>query len=460
MTDLTVDRANYDTRFRSPYLRTRGQHGEWLAGPLLLLVLVTAGCASYSANPLPEQPDWQGTAPLQGRPLTADQVVAAALEHSPDVRQARRDVAAAAAKQYADTLLPDPQLSLTRDFPGAQGFVPAFMAGISYEVSALITHPAKERASLSEYRQHQLALQWVQWQVANRAYALFVTGVGLERLQRRVKDLLSWQRTYRDRMQSALAQADATVDVAAQAEAGYQDSLQQLAVLKQEQNKTLKELNALLDLPPGQKLAFAPPPETSPIPTTTVQSALADLPDRRPDLEALAAGYHAQDERYRAAILAQFPRLEIGFTRGRDTSAIYTSGFTVSVALPVFNRNRGNIAIEKATRESLHDEYAQRLKDASAAVQTTMEQLDMLDMQIRNAQKAEQALERVEQATSHAYAQRDTDLAALADINARLLTQRIATTRLENSRLQLQATLCTLIGVSAIDHQPLPHDRT
>jgi outer membrane protein TolC len=425
-----------------------------------LVAIVVAGCASYTSKPLPEQPVWQSAAPVQGEQLTVDQVVAAALEHSPDVRQARRDLEVAAAKRYADDLLPDPQLLLSKDFPGAAGFVPAFMAGISYEVSALITHAAKEQASLSDYEQRRLAMQWVQWQVANRAYEVFVTSICLERLQHRTEELLAWQRMYRDRMQAALTRGEVTVDTAARAEAGYLDNLQQLNVLRQDLYKAQQELNVLLDLPPGQELKLAAPPEPVSIPAETVQSALADLPHRRPDLQALAAGYEAQDERYRAAILAQFPRLEVGFTRGRDTSAIYTTGFTVSVALPLFNRNQGNIAIEKATRESLHDEYSQRLKDASAAVQATMTELEMLDTQLRNAEKAEQALERSQQATRRAYGRGDADLAALSEVNTRLLAQRIATTRLENSMLQLQATLCTLIGVSAIDHQPLQQNRT
>lgn len=426
----------------------------------LLAATAVTGCASYSDKPLPDQPEWRTASVDSSQPPTVDQVVAAALEHSPEVRRARRDLDVAAAKQYADDLLPDPQLSLSKDFPGAQGFVPAFMAGISYEVSALITRPAKERAALSDYQQHQLAMQWVQWQVANRAYQLVVTAVGLERLQNQTEELLAWQGMFRDRMQSALSRGDVTVDSTAQAETGYQDSLQQLNVLKQDRYKTRQELNALLDLPPGEELKLAVPGETAPIPAETVQNALADLPHRRPDLQALAAGYAAQDERYRAAILAQFPRLEVGFTRGRDTSAIYTSGFTLSVALPLFNRNQGNIAIEKATRESLYDEYRQRLKDASAAVQTTMAELGMLDTQVRNAKEAEQALERAKQVAVRAYDRRDADLAALSDINGKLLAQHIATTRLENSMLQLEATLCTLIGVSAIDHQPLQRDQT
>lgn len=50
------------------------------------------------------------------------------------------------------------------------------------------------------------------------------------------------------------------------------------------------------------------------------------------------------------AVLAQFPALNVGLTRARDTSGLYTVGFGLSLSPPIFNRNRGNIAIEDATR--------------------------------------------------------------------------------------------------------------
>ena len=58
----------------------------------------------------------------------------------------------------------------------------------------------------------------------------------------------------------------------------------------------------------------------------------------------------------RAAVLAQFPRVNIGFSQLRDTTNVVTSGFGVTIDLPVFDRNQGHIAIERATRKQLFDE--------------------------------------------------------------------------------------------------------
>ncbi|TAM98645.1 MAG: TolC family protein, partial [Rhodanobacteraceae bacterium] len=89
--------------------------------------------------------------------------------------------------------------------------------------------------------------------------------------------------------------------------------------------------------------------------------ALTEMTGRRPDLLALQAGYASQQEKLRAAILAQFPAITVGFVKARDNSNISSAGFSISLSLPLFDGNRGNIAIERATRQQLHDEYSTRL---------------------------------------------------------------------------------------------------
>ena len=109
-------------------------------------------------------------------------------------------------------------------------------------------------------------------------------------------------------------------------------------------------------------------PKTRRSTTATVSDALAALARRRPDLLALQAGYEAQEQKYRAAIMSQFPALTVGFNRARDTSNVYTTGFQINLSLPIFNRNRGNVAIEQSTRQRLRDEYQNRLNQAFADV--------------------------------------------------------------------------------------------
>ena len=104
------------------------------------------------------------------------------------------------------------------------------------------------------------------------------------------------------------------------------------------------------------------------------QAAAAALPLRRADLLALQAGYQSQEQRLREAVLAQFPSMSAGVEQSKSSEeGIYSSGFTVNITLPIFNRNRGNIAIEKATRLRLHDAYAARLVRAHADVERILQ---------------------------------------------------------------------------------------
>jgi outer membrane protein TolC len=329
------------------------------------------------------------------------------------------------------------------------------MVGLSYEVSALVDHPAKRRGATAALEKQQFALQWTRWQVANHAYALYVSDVSLARVSAEVAQLVVHEQVVADRMRQALARGDVTRDIAVQSETTYRDSLLQLDTLGQDHLKAQQELAALLDIRPGTRLMLAAPPEPYDVPPDAVHDALANLGQRRPDLLALRAGYAEQDERYRAALLGQFPRLDIGITRGRDTSAIYTSGIAVTVTLPLFNGNRGNIAVEKTTRESLYEEYTQRLKEAYVAVGNIVSNLDLLGDQLRNAQSMQASLDQATKQARSAHARGDVTLPTLMDLESRRLNQRIATTKLANAVLQQQVELCTLIGVSAIDHQSL-----
>src|SRR5207237_9361860 len=105
--------------------------------------------------------------------------------------------------------------------------------------------------------------------------------------------------------------------------------------------------------------------------------------------------YEAQQQTLRAAILAQFPKITLGFHQASDTSNVHTTGFGVSVDLPVFDRNQGNIAIQRATRQQLFDEYVSRLFEARSAVAQSIDDIHSLTDQIAAAEAAIPLLERL-----------------------------------------------------------------
>ncbi len=124
-------------------------------------------------------------------------------------------------------------------------------------------------------------------------------------------------------------------------------------------------MNRLLGQPAARELPLQAAPAAAWNPLPTLAEATADLEHRRPDLLALRAGYESQEARVRAAVQAQFPRIEIGLTGARDTDGVRTAGFGVVLGLPVFDRQQGEIARQRATRRQLGEEYAARLFDSA-----------------------------------------------------------------------------------------------
>lgn len=155
------------------------------------------------------------------------------------------------------------------------------------------------------------------------------------------------------------------------------------AVLAQDQR--WQSLDALLGLLPGVRPLLATALDIPTITTVEADTLLASLPDRRPDLIALQLGYAAQQASLRAAILGQFPALTLGPNYGSDTTRVQSFGPLASLTLPLFNRNRGQVAIQTATREQLRAEYLARLDTAAGGVRALVANLALLERQLSQA---------------------------------------------------------------------------
>ena len=114
------------------------------------------------------------------------------------------------------------------------------------------------------------------------------------------------------------------------------------------------------------------------------QAAVTALPHHRADLLALQAGYQSQEQRLREAILAQFPAMSAGVEQARDpVEGINTIGLTANVTLPIFNRNRGQIAIQQATRAVLYQTYQARLDEAVSDADQIWQAAQIMARQLR-----------------------------------------------------------------------------
>ena len=343
----------------------------------VLFVLLLGGCATYHPKLLPasadlapgvEQLNGQGTA-LHERQngLSLDDVAVFAVFNNPDLKARRKQLGIKQAELYAEGLLPDPQLSASLDHPtdNMPDLFNGYGIGLGYDLIPLITRRTRLDSAKGAQEQARLEILWQEWQVSQRARIL---AVDLDSQHKQIALLEGMRKLYEERYHrshEAVSRGDVTLAVAGTDLTALLDTLSRISQLQQSANDTLNELRLLLGLSPDAPLKISLTPLSN-LPDVSIwRKGLQTLPQRRPDLLALKAGYQSQEAKVRAAILSQFPSLSIGINRARDTSNVHTTGFSIDLNLPLFSGNRGGIAIERATREQLTAEYQARL-DATA----------------------------------------------------------------------------------------------
>lgn len=316
--------------------------------------------------------------------LDVTEVAMLAVVNSPDLKVKRDELGIARAQAFAAGLLPDPQLALGADFPrqSGAGLTTAFNFGITEDITALLTRSSRTAAARSQTEQVNLDLLWSEWQTVAQARLLFDQLLTLHAQQARLEAEQAALAPVDQYVRMALNAGNLTYDTASAGLNANADVHKRLADNTILLHQAESDLHVLLGLAPTVMLDLVGDPYQAAPTAAQMQQALTDLPQRRPDLLALQAGYRAQDAKLRGAILAQFPALNLGFNTQRDTGNVYTNGFTIGISLPLFDRNRGNIAIEKATRQHLKDAYEARLLTTRSDMQRLLADLDTLDRQL------------------------------------------------------------------------------
>ncbi|MDE2000223.1 MAG: TolC family protein, partial [Burkholderiales bacterium] len=239
---------------------------------------------------------------------------------------------------------------------------------------------------------------------------------------------------------------DLTQDVYAPLRAALEDTEKQRNDLERQSNQMRHELNALLGLAPSINVPLIAGPASAPLNQPALDAALRDLPRRRADLLAFAAGYASQEARLHQAVLAQFPILNLGLSRARDTAGLYTSGFAVGFTLPLFNRNRGNIAIEQATRERMRIEYQNRLDQARSEIDRLEQDLTLAQAQSERLSTSLTGLEAVDAQASTALHGGLIDVLASSSVHLALLAKRAEWLSLQETIAEQRIALAALLG--------------
>lgn len=427
--------------------------------PVVLIYVAFSGCAAYQARPLPTGPDLassvastQTTATVPSR-LDLRQAAELAVMRDPDLAAARVQVKVAQAEAYNAGLLPDPTLALSLDHP-FNGGAPsdhhnAWSANLAEDLVALITRGDLHSATTAHYAETLLSWRWQAEQVALKARLTYLDAWSAKR---EVQNLQAENQA----AQAVLAGALKAHAAGALAAVLYQQALTQAASVRSRlQNAADREVQAestlatLLRVQAGQPWQLEAPTLAAAPAATTVTAALADLPNRRLDLLALQAGYRSADAKLRADILAQFPILNIGFTRSRDNTSVNSIGFGITLRLPIFNGNRGQIAIDRATREALNAAYQAHLDSAANDVRAGFERLQLARRELVRVDRELSALEQAAHAADEALAHADMTRFDAFAIRSAWLDARINADQLHATTAQLAFTLQTLLALPA-----------
>lgn len=434
-----------------------------------LAALLSAGCASYQARPLPDNSmlaanldnlrysvkKQQETEvkqheinPADGLDLTEVAVIAVLNNPALQAERVKRNVAGA--QLFAAGLLPDPQINANLDIPtgNTTGTVNAWGLGLGYDIIPLITRQARIDAEQQGRIQVNLELLWQEWQVMQQARTLAVRfAMELEKLELLQKSRKLYRRRY-DSSTTALHSGDTTLDVNGTDLTALLDTYSLINQLEQAHNETSHQLNLLLGLAAEVELRFQLPETPVLLPRKTAMEKLSTLQNRRPDILALQAGYQSQEAKVRAAVLAQFPSLSIGITRARDTGALYTTGFGVSLNLPMFSGNRGRIAVERATRKQLQLEYQARLSQALIDVDRLIQRQGIISRQQERLKKYLPHLLTIVKKTGIAYRNRDIDALTFVNMESTLVLKKLEELDLKQAQWENILALRAMLALS------------
>ncbi len=383
--------------------------------------------------------------PAHGLDMT--DVTMLAVANNPMLKVARDERGVVHAQAFAAGLLPDPVLDFSRGYPtaGPAGST-AYGVGLSYALTSLLTHALDVRAARASARQVDLDLLWQEWQVMTQSRRLFVRCV----YQAKMLELLDQETRQREQFHEQLAQAQAHGDVSLSDVSSDQSALQAVESRRDDMARQLladrQALNGLLGLSADAVLHLLEPTAGSIPGEAAMARALTTLAQRRPDLLALQAGYESEDSRYRREIRRQFPSINIGFSQGRDTDAISSRNFQVSVSLPIFNRNRGNVAIEAATRQALHDDYRLRLVQAAAAVSRLLKNGAILQQQHAELVNSEAIRAQVDAALARTVSPGDLSGMQRLELRLRRDDQRLDLLSIEQTMFEQKIALEALVA--------------
>lgn len=405
-----------------------------------LVSLLLSACATYSPEPLEHDPAIL-SAPIAAAlsrqaaaidrpylipatidltaPLDLNAIATLAVVSNPDLKAQRVRAGVSDAQAFAARLLPDPTFSfgVAKVLSGPDPLLDIASA-LGLDVTALRTRGARRAQARAVARQVRLDLAWAEWQTAGQARIQAVRIVGLGRQLAVATASREATRSLLDRTLRAASRGDLSPDQVQGSRVGAFDAEQRVRTAERDLATARLGLARLIGLPPSLTFRLVAPARAGPPPTSETLFALARA--RRADLQALQAGYTAQEAAVRLAILQQFPTLGLTVNANRDSAGNALLGPAVDFTLPLWNRNRGGIAVERATRAALKAEFEGRLFQTRAEIAAAVGGIQVARRQRDDALRDLPALQRFVDATRRAVSRGD-----LAPATAQIAEQAV-----------------------------------
>ncbi len=414
--------------------------------------LVLAGCESYSPAPLNRGAKLAERLadlphPAAPGPQTIDSVGRLVIENNPDLRAARANRGVAAAEMLQAGILPNPSVNAGYAFLlGGPATVGALTASIGQDLKSVVTLTARRSAAGAAAEQVDASLLWQEWQTVGKARLLMVELVEGEKQRRLLEQTRAVLDARLKTERQAMAAGNVTLTTVVPAQTAVADLRKQLDDLDRQQAARRRDLNALIGLAPDVPLPLAERIDLPALDPAAMRKLVNDLADRRPDLIALQLGYRSQEEKVRAAILGQFPALVFGGVGGRDTGDVRSAGPQITMDLPLFNRNQGQIALARATRQKLRDEFAARLAAAKGEIQGILDEEALLARQIMAVTTQVSELRHAVRGAEQAYRDGNLDARGYVDLKVAALAKATELVALKQVRLERRVALATLSG--------------
>jgi outer membrane protein TolC len=428
--------------------------------------VVLASCAHYEPHPLTSEPPvlaepvasvlearaneinrpWLRPVDLDlTAPLTPDAIAALVVLNNPDLKAQRVRAGVADAQVFAAGLLPDPTISLgaNKVITGPDPFLDLASA-IGLDINALRVRGVTRQKAIANARQVRLDLAWAEWQTAGQARIQAARILGLQKVVDLAGPSHETAESLLQRIERAATRGDVSGDRLQSARVAALSVADTLRTAETSLAAARTELNTLLGLPPGTELRVAqiPLPAQPPATDTLFNLARQD----RTDLRALQAGYQAQEATVHKAVLDQFPTLNLTINANRDSAGNFMAGPAVDFTLPLWNRNRGGIAVERATRAALKAEYDARLFKTRAEIAAAEAGLAVAYRQLADSEAGLAQFRRYAEAAQRAAQQGDLSLETAQDAEQTLRDREIAITQSQEAIREQSIALELLTG--------------